>query len=285
MFTSEITSSIFQDTKTHIYSCPPTPFGIPDIVREIFSFLSLSERDLLNFEFVCKGHLQSTSSAWHLFREKKGYLYDWDSSFFQTRFFSEEKKNYFLCQAVEEMMGAFPRKREIKKICRQLEPLCAKFPAFQLFIRDIHYIQSRKIYFSGPLPRQLNPHETRKIHNIKVNLPSAAPWEPSYKGEPILHTATALYYLVRCLYFGRAASCMPERPKELLNLSSQVISRGATFISRLSTTLIENHKQPDRAERYLSFLRTLARQAEEQGDFSGRKKLAEYAGKKVSLSG
>lgn len=254
----------------------PDPFRIPEIIQQIFNHLSLN--DLFNFEGAQKGHSVLTPSIWRLFGEKKGFLYHFTSPCFQSSGWLQDKTNYLLSQAIENLMNALPKKRQIQKTFSQLQPLGEKFPLFHAFINDILAVQSQRMYLQCKIISD-DPQFKRHIHNFKGLYPSATPLNRPYKDELLLHTLFKLYHFSKLTPFSGPNEGVFDQPKELLALSSKAISAGATFISRLSVTLIKNHKKPHYSTRFREFLRILAQQAKEKGDHSGQEKFILWAEK------
>lgn len=245
-------------------SWTPDLFKIPDLVRQIFDYLS--SKELGTFELLCKSHLVSTSSAWQLLRTKKGFLYDWTSPYFPMTSSCQEKQNYFLSQMLENFMSTLPKKRVLKKMSNQLQSFYERFPVFQTFTQDILALRDAK------------------IHNFKNKIRYSAAPANRYQTELILHTVLNMYFFIKLsINYGRS-NPLQEKPIKILNLASDAILQGATFISRLATTLAQNqpyyrahHSYYNKFDRYRTFLRNLALKAEARGDLSGQEKLLEYA--------
>ncbi len=271
--TNKFNSRTFQ---TELPSWTPEPFTMVDLVQQIF--IHLSSRDLCSFELVCKGHLKSSSLAWLFFQTIKGFSYDWISPPFQTTFYCvKEKRNYFLCQQLENIMNALPiKKRELKKMSEQMQPLFRKYPIFNTFLQDISALSQKKTF-------------VKEINNKKKRLcTSAEPCHLYKKEEFILYTIFKIYNFI--ISDTNVREAIPEKAsREISTLASAAISQGATFISRLAITLVQHYRPiakdmiifgGEYAEgasgKYRPFLRTLTMKAKAQEDFSGQKKLGEY---------
>ncbi len=246
----------------------PEPFKITDLVQQIFHYLSL--QDLGNFELVCRSHRQSTSHAWHLFQAEKGFLYDWISPPFQGNFSCvKEKRNYFLCQSLEKLMSALPKKQDIVQTSQKLRHFFEKYPIFHAFTEEISTLSQKMA-------------SVKEINGVKRVLGCSAEPCPQYKKEErIFYALFKIYNFIKSDMHVKDE--VPETaPTEILNLASEVISKGATFISRLAITLIQRHRPFRHAycdhgfRKYRPFLHVLALKAEAHHDSSGRERLFQY---------
>jgi hypothetical protein len=217
-------------------------FCLKVLHQTIFKIISyLSEKDLLSFELVCKGHQELTHLAWQTLRKKEFLLFDWKACEEQQY---KERWNYVLGSVFVKFCDTYFLYNErsletaykLNKWKKQLSGLIQRFPTFGAFIEfHIYHNASQAPIYSKEVKKQR-----------AIILENAI--EGKWGGDLLLQSLIEL---------------QQDNADELLIIEylSQCINQKATYASLIAVDLLSTETL------------TLAFQAAEEGDFRALEKL------------